>query len=262
MTVLEDVDRGVQLEVVVEGEGEPVVLVPSAQRGAGDFVLLQAALSAAGYRSIAVNLRGAGRSTPAPAGMTVRDYADDVAFVIGAVAGGRAHLVGHGLGNIVARATASYRPEVVATVAAMPCGGHSLETHPVPDEVLVAFPRCHDLSLPPQERLEALQIAFFAPGNDPSSWLDGWFPGAGSGAVGTAEPEEWWRAGDVPMLIVQPLNDAMAPVGVGREAADALGPRATYVELPRCGHAVLPEQPDLVALHLIDFLRVQPMAKP
>ncbi|MDA8048140.1 MAG: alpha/beta hydrolase [Actinomycetota bacterium] len=262
MSILTDTARGVEFEVLEEGDGDPVVLLPSAQRGAADFTLLQTALSAAGYRSIAVNLRGAGRSTPPPAAMTLRDHADDVAFVIRQVASGPAHVVGHALGNVVARATASYRPEVVASVVVMPCGGHSLATYPVADEVLSAFSRCHDRSLSREERLEALQTAFFAPGNDPSPWLNGWWPSAGSGAIGTADPDEWWHAGDTPLLIVQPLDDAMAPIGVGRDAAAALGRRATYVEIPHCGHAILPEQPDLVAQHVIDFLRAQPAVRP
>jgi pimeloyl-ACP methyl ester carboxylesterase len=61
----------------------------------------------------------------------------------------------------------------------------------------------------------------------------------------------------VPILIIQPLQDAMAAPEVGREAAAALGPRATYREVPNCGHAILPEQPDVIARHVIDFLRIQ-----
>ena len=141
-----------------------MVLVPSAMRGAADFAQLQHALAAAGYRSLAVNPRARARSTPPTAGITLRDLADDVAFVVEQLGSGRAHLVGHALGNIVVRATASYRPEVAATVAVMPCGGHSLGAHPVPPEVLVAFPRCHDETLSDDERLDALRVAFFAPG--------------------------------------------------------------------------------------------------
>ena len=262
MTTLRHPSGGLTLEVLESGEGPPVVLIPSAQRGAADFHLLQDALSTAGYRSIAVNLRGAGRSAPPPEGMTLRDHADDIAWIVGEVAGGRAHIVGHALGNVVARATASYRPEVVASVAVMPCGGHSLTTYPVAEEVLAAFARCHDPSLPREDRLEAIRTAFFAPGNDPGAWIDGWWPSAGAGAIGTADPDEWWRGGDVPILIIQPLQDAMAPVGVGRDAASALGRRATYVEVADCGHAILPEQPQVIARHLIEFLRSQPIIRP
>jgi pimeloyl-ACP methyl ester carboxylesterase len=262
-TVIDDEDRAVRLEVLVQGAGEPVVLVPSALRGAADFAYLQTALATAGYRSLALNPRGAGRSTPPAADITLRDLADDVALVVHRLGNGRAHLVGHALGNILVRAAASYRPEVVATVAVMPCGGHSLGAHPVPPEVLAAFPRCHDETLSRADRLEALQIAFFAPGNDASSWLEGWWPESSFGAVVTqTDPEEWWRAGRAPILIIQPLHDAMAPLAVGREAATALGSRATYVEVPQCGHAILPEQPDAIAAHVIGFLRGHPLDPP
>ena len=257
-TILEDRDRGVVLEVLIEGAGPDVVLVPSAMRGAEDFAVLQATLTDAGYRTLAVNPRGAGRSTGELDGLTLPDVADDLAFVVGARCRGPAHLVGHALGNILVRATASYRPEVAATVTVMPCGGHDLGTHPVPPDVIAAVGRCHDQTLPTSDRLAALELAFFAPGNDASVWLNGWWPAAGgvAAALGRTDPEEWWRAGTVPILIIQPLDDAMAAPEVGRQAAAALGQRATYREVPNCGHAILPEQPDAIAHHLIEFLRL------
>lgn len=256
-TLIDDRDRDVQLEVIIEGAGPDVVLLPSALRGADDFAQLQADLTVAGFRSIAVNLRGAGKSSAPATGLTLRTVADDVAAVIQQQCGGRAHVVGHALGNIIARATASYRPEVVRTVTTMPSGGHNLAAHPVAQHVLEHFVRCHDETLPDEERKQSLGVAFFAPGNDPSSWLDGWWLGAAevSAAARRADPEEWWRAGNAPLLVIQPLNDAMASPAVGREVAAALGDRVTYVEVPDCGHAILPEQPALIAEHIVRFLR-------
>jgi pimeloyl-ACP methyl ester carboxylesterase len=258
--MLEDGNRRVALEVLVEGTGPDVVLVPSALRGAEDFGLLQAGLSDAGYRSVAMNPRGAGRSTAEVDTLTLRDIADDVAFVVSELCGGRAHLVGHALGNILVRATASYRPEVVATVTGMPCGGQYLDSHPVAPEVRAAMGRCHDGSLPEQDRIAALEVAFFAAGNDASVWLDGWWPTADVNltALEGTDPEEWWRAGTAPILVIQPLEDAMVAVEVGRMVASELGARATYREIPNCGHAALPEQPDVIARYIIDFLRGHP----
>jgi pimeloyl-ACP methyl ester carboxylesterase len=261
-TLVEDAARGTRVEVLVEGEGDDVVLVPSALRGAADFAALQTALADAGYRSLAVNPRGAGRSTPPRPDVSLRDLADDLALVVRRLGTGRAHLVGHALGNVLVRGAASYHPEIAATVAVMPCGGHALGTYPVPPAVIAAFARCHDASRPDAERLEALRVAFFAPGNDPSSWLDGWWPAAALGSVVETDPEEWWRAGDAPVLIIQPLQDAMAPTEAGRAAAAAFGDRATYVEVDRCGHAILPEQPAAIAGHLLAFLRAHPLGRP
>jgi pimeloyl-ACP methyl ester carboxylesterase len=254
--LIEDRERGVRLEVLVQGSGPDVVLVPSAMRGAADFAQLQEDLSNAGYRSLAVNPRGVGRSGGPLEGLTLRDIADDISLVVDRLCAGPAHLVGHALGNACVRAAASFHPEAARTVTVMPSGGHNLTRWPVPREVTDAFMRCHDESLPAEERLRALSIAFFAPGNDPSAWLHGWWP-ASKGvatALGRTDPELWWRGGDAPMLIIQPLNDAMAPVEVGRSTSAALGDRATYVEVPNCGHAILPEQPQAIARHIIAFL--------
>jgi pimeloyl-ACP methyl ester carboxylesterase len=257
MTVLvEDSARGVTIEAIVRGKGPDVILLASALRGAADFGELQDNLAAAGFRSLALNMRGVGRSTAQTGNFSLRDLVDDVAGVIRQECRRPAHVVGHALGNIIARATASYRPEMVRSVAVMPCGGHNVGSFPVSDHVLHHFARCHKLDLSDEERRESLSVAFFAPGNDPGSWLQGWWPQASpvSAAAMGADPEEWWRAGDKPVLILHPLEDAMAPPSQGLAARDAFGERARYVEIPHCGHAILPEQPDAVARHLISFL--------
>ena len=51
----------------------------------------------------------------------------------------------------------------------------------------------------------------------------------------------------------------MAPTAVGREALAVIGERATYVEIPGCGHAILPEQPEAIAANVIAFLRAHPL---
>ena len=257
--LVEDRARGVAIEALVAGAGPDVVLLASALRGAADFAEVQARLAAAGFRTIALNMRGVGRSTGPFANLTLRDLADDVAGVIGELCEGPAHLVGHALGNIVARGTASFRPEMVRSVTVMPCGGHNLGSFPVSGHVLHHFARCHQPDLSEAERRESLSVAFFAPGNDPGAWLDGWWPQATgiSAAALKTDPEEWWHAGDKRVLILHPLEDAMAPPAQGHAARDAFGARAQYVEIPRCGHAILPEQPEFVAQAIAAFLRAQ-----
>jgi len=254
--LIEDPDRDVAVEVLVEGTGRDVLLVPSAMRGAPDFGALQTALSHAGYRSLAINPRGSGRSTGALDAVTLNDLADDIALAVNRLCDGPAHLVGHALGNVCVRAAASFRPEVVRSITLMPAGGHNLGAYPVRPEVIAALGRCHDASLPDAERVAALQTAFFAPGNDPSVWLEGWWPASArlGAAIGRNDPETWWRGGGVPALILMPCNDAMMSVEAGRATADALGERATYREIDQCGHAILPEQPEAVASHITAFL--------
>lgn len=257
--LVEDKTRGVVIEALVEGEGPDAVLLASALRGAADFARVQTLLTEAGFRTLALNMRGVGRSTGSFDNLTMRDLADDVACVIGELCEGPAHVVGHALGNVIARGTASFRPEMVRSVTVMPCGGHNLGSFPVSDHVLHHFARCHQFDLSEAERRESLSVAFFAPGNDPGAWLDGWWPQASgiSTAAFKTDPEEWWRAGDKPVLILHPLQDAIAPPAQGHAARDAFGARARYAEIPRCGHAILPEQPDFVAREIAAFLHAQ-----
>jgi pimeloyl-ACP methyl ester carboxylesterase len=246
---------GGRLEVVITGDRPDVVLVPSAQRGAADFAQLAGVLRTAGRGSVAVNPRGVAGSSPVTRPATLRALAADVADVVVATVGGPAHLVGHALGNVVVRATAAHRPETVRSVTLLACGGHDLAAAPPSDDLLHHFGRCHRADLPDAERLESLGVVFFAAGNDASSWLTGWWPDSDVREIfDTTDPAEWWTAGDVDVLIVQPLEDPLCPPGMGAFLQGAMGARARLVELPRCSHAILPEQPDAVAAAVLDFL--------
>jgi pimeloyl-ACP methyl ester carboxylesterase len=256
--------RHTELQVILDGDEVDVVLLASALRSASDFRELARRLAEAGWGSAAVNLRGVGASSPADRPQSMRDIAADIAAVIDAVAGRPVHVVGHALGNTFARATAAYQPEAVRSVVLLACGGHSRAHAALRPELLAHFNRCHDLQATREERLESLAEVFFAPGNDPSPWLDGWWPsGSGlSAALAMEEPGEWATAGTAPVLIVQPLNDALASPEVGRDLADQIGRRGRYVELDNCGHAILPEQPDRVSEIVISFLQQQPGHNP
>jgi pimeloyl-ACP methyl ester carboxylesterase len=256
-------DREVSLEVVFEGDRPEVVLLPSSQRGAADFARLAADLAVAGYGSVAINPRGVGRSTGALEGLTLRDVADDIAGVVAAVCDAPAHVVGHALGNVFARATASYRPEAVRSVALLACGGHDTAHVTLDPGLLEHFERCTRTDLPDDQRLESLQTVFFAPGNDPAAWLTGWWPSGDARSVfDTSVPDEWATAGRVDVLVVQPLQDRLCPPEIGRHLCRRLGPRGRYAEVPQCGHAILPEQPEIVARELVRFLRKLDVRQP
>jgi pimeloyl-ACP methyl ester carboxylesterase len=254
-SVMVEVERGVVLEGLTYGDGPDLLLIPSAHRSGDDFARLASDLHRSGHGSLAVNPRGIGRSTGKTEGLTLRDIANDIAAMINQTAGRPLHVVGHAQGNVFARATAAFRPEVVRTVTLLACGGHDLAAQPPSAELLMHFERCGDQSLPDDVRLESLQFVFFAQGNDPSPWLGGWWPAADvRGTLTATDPTEWATAGDAPVLILQPMEDPLCPPTTGRHLRDVMGPRAAYVEIPHCSHAMLPEQPDLIADALIGFV--------
>lgn len=94
-------------EVVVayheSGNGETVVLVPGFGRAANEQHGLVPGLNEAGYRTVAVELRGVGGSTgPRRPRPTLHDLAADVARVVAALPelpGGRVHVRGRAFGG-------------------------------------------------------------------------------------------------------------------------------------------------------------------
>lgn len=115
---------GIELEVHVEGEGEPVVLVHGFPDSSALFRLLIPRLVAAGYRTVAPDLRGFGESD-APLGKrnyTVARLAADVLAVMDAVGVKKAHLVGHDWGAAVAWLLAGKYAERFHTLTALSAG--------------------------------------------------------------------------------------------------------------------------------------------
>ena len=77
------------------------------------------ALAAAGYRAVAMDLRGYGGSDKTPNGYDPRTLAGDVSGVVKALGERSAVLVGHGWGGYVAWATATYHQREVSALAAV-----------------------------------------------------------------------------------------------------------------------------------------------
>ena len=96
----------VQIEVVFEGSGPAVVLLPSLARDSDDYDEVAEGLAAAGFRVLRPKPRGIGRSTGPMTGISLHDFARDIAEVVKKLGGGKAVVVGHAYGNWVARMTA------------------------------------------------------------------------------------------------------------------------------------------------------------
>ncbi|MCB0993624.1 MAG: alpha/beta hydrolase [Acidimicrobiales bacterium] len=241
-----------ELEVRASGSGPAVVLHPSLGRWARDFDPIVPGLVEAGYQAVAVEPRGVAGSTGPAGSLTLDVLAADLAGVVEHV-GAPVHLVGHAFGNRVCRQLASSRPEVVRSVTLLGAGGRV----PGDPEARAAVGASFDLDAPLEDRLAAVALAFFAPGNDPAVWTDGWFPGAmraQTGALLAARSDDWWNAGRVPMLVVQGLQDRAAPPENGRMLLTDRPGHTELVEIDGAGHALIPERPAEVTNAIVDFL--------
>jgi pimeloyl-ACP methyl ester carboxylesterase len=116
--------NGVELNVEVHGDGDPVLLLHGWPDDAGLWRHQVPALTGAGFRVITPDLRGFGRSDR-PAGKDAYALANSVADVAavldaaGVPGASTVHVVGHDWGAAVAWLTAMYLPDRVRTLTAL-----------------------------------------------------------------------------------------------------------------------------------------------
>jgi pimeloyl-ACP methyl ester carboxylesterase len=249
-----------RLETVTWGSGEPVIMLPGSGYSSSAFGLLGPELAKRGYRAIAVSPRGMRGSTGPLEGLTFRDYTADVAALIERVAGGRAHVLGWAWGNRIARTLATERPDRVGTITLIAAGGKFPSDPSMTD--LNARLRQPNLSQAERERVWALRS--LAPESDVAplvaiteSWPEA--NAAWNAAGRNIKLEEWWPGGRAPMLVVQGLQDKIAPPANGRDLKASYPDRVTLVEIDRAGHALLVEHPARIAEETAAFLRRHPL---
>ena len=166
----------VRIEVLAEGRGPLIVMLPSRGRGAEDFDGGAGELVKAGFRVLRPQPRGAALSLGPMQNLTLHDLARDVAAVIrNAGDGGPAIIVGHAFGSWVARMTAVDHPDLVRGVVMVAAAA---KTYPAgfdgAKDLSEAVRKSGDFTLPDNERLGYLRLAFFAPNSDENLWLQGW----------------------------------------------------------------------------------------
>jgi len=239
-----------RLHTRIAGSGPTLVLLPGMGRPAADLDPLAARLVAAGFRVVQPDPRGMGASTGPLEGLTLHSLAADIAAVIEALDGGFVVLVGHGFGNRIARTVAADRPDLVARVVLLGCSG---KVQPTP-EIAEAIRLAQAVDTPRDIREKAVRAAWYGPGRDVSVWMDGWSQRvirAHLAAAAATPLEDFWTAGQVPVLIVQGLADVAAPPENGRGLKRLIGDRAVLIELDGVGHSVPIEAPEEVARVLI-----------
>ena len=243
----------VVIETIVEGRGPAVVLLPSLARDSEDYDAVAEGLAAAGFLVLRPQPRGIGGSTGPLERITLHDFASDVAAVVKTLGDGRAVIVGHAYGNWVARMTAVDHPALVRGVVIAAAAAKQYDPR-LSREIDTAG----DSTLPDAVRLAALRVAFFAPGNDPTSWLAGWHPRlrqAQRAAAAAVPQAEWWSGGTAPLLDLQAGQDPFKTPDKRDEMKNEFGARVTVVVIPGASHALFPEQPRAVVDALTKWIR-------
>lgn len=247
-------------------------------------------MAAAGYRAVAIDLRGFGASDKPPSGYDAATACDDLAAIVRSLGAERAAFVGQGLGAWFAWSMPSHRPEVTAAIA--PVG----VPHPA------VFHRAmwrHPLQWRANRYLRAMQTPF-ASERQPLTvarrlreWSgpdDSWLtpevanrytqamtvPFAGQAA---AEYHRWFYRCRVTPSGVRYLHRVREPIDVpvlhvyGRQDPSSLpvlsGESRRYIRgplrvgaVPGVGHFVPEEAPEEMNSQLIDWLAVAHPAGP
>lgn len=244
-----------RIDVIIDGDGPLLVMLPSSSRDSEDFDDVASMFAAAGLRVLRPQPRGMQGSTGPLSGLTLHDYARDVAAAIEHQRAGPAIVLGHAFGQWVARTLAADRPDLVRGVVLAAAAARSSRP-----ELRAALAKCVDHSLPEAERRAALRLAFFAPGHEPpSDWLSGWHVEASKSqrAASAATPQqEWWTAGSAPVLDLQGAQDPWRPRETVNDFRRDLGEdRVTVRVIDDCSHAMFPEQPEAVVRAVVAWIR-------
>jgi pimeloyl-ACP methyl ester carboxylesterase len=111
--------NGILLHVAEVGDGPLVILLHGFPQFWWSWRHQLVALAEAGFRAVAVDLRGYGDSDKPPRGYDGWTLSGDVAGLIKALGEQKAALVGHGWGGILAWTVAAMHPRLVRAVAAV-----------------------------------------------------------------------------------------------------------------------------------------------
>lgn len=250
--------EGVTIEVIAEGKGPLIVLLPSLGRDSEEFDPAAARIAAAGFRVLRPQPRGYGQSVGPMQNITLHDLAKDLAAVIRHENDGPAILAGHAFGHFVAKMTAVDSPDLVRAVILV--GAAQKNPDPaVQKSVAIAT----DPAQPEAERLKHLKLVFFAPGHDPTPWLSGFHANVRAAEViaRDATPQrEYWAAGTAPILDIQGADDPYRPKSSSDELVREFGAkRVTVIVIPHAAHAIIVEQPKAVADAIVKYAKKMPL---
>lgn len=261
-----------------KGTGQPLVLIHGLASNMGFWRYNIPALEAQGFRVIAVDLIGYGKSSkPYSAPYTLRFYAETIRALLNELGIAKATWVGHSMGGQIAITAALHFPEAVEKLVLLaPAGfeafkqgeGDWLRNATNPDFVKKT----------PQERVRANIIQNFYDWNDEWEWLIeervrlaateefDRFAYAVWKCVGAMLDEYVWdKLGNIsaPTLVIAGENDNLIPNpflhggrtrNVMEQGAKAI-PNAKLLMIPQAGHMIQIERSTEVSEAIANFLR-------
>ncbi len=284
--------NGARFHVAEAGDGPLVILLHGFPQFWWVWRHQLPALAEAGYRAVAMDLRGVGASDKPPRGYETTYLSADVAGVVRALGESTAVVVGHDLGAWVAWSMPALQPRVTTAVAALSMShplalrhqllGHR-GVHSVPRLLAAQLPLLPERSLRSHDGAVQAMAAGRAPGNpltdeerdryrraaavpfvshtslEPLRWATRSLTSASWGPLGRRERRRFTRALTQPIRVpVLHLTGELdpwlgAPGEVDSSAQWVSGPLRQVV-VPGAGHYLPDEAPQAVTDALLEWL--------
>lgn len=234
----------------VRGQGPLVLMIASTGRGTAEFGPLADQLAKRGYKVALPEPRGIGGSRGPMENVSFHDFGRDFAAVI-AAEGGKAVIAGHAYGQWIAKTIAADHPQMTRGIVLLAGGAKKW-----PQELSDAITMINEPTSTREQKLAGLKLAFFAEGNDPTHWLEGWHQDVTKSqrnARKNTVQSTWWAGGAAPMLDLQAANDPFRPESSRTEVKDEFGDRVTIAVIPNASHALPAEKPIETANAIADW---------
>ena len=242
---------------------ETIIALPGSGGDVSRYKYIAPLLADAGYRVVTVNQRGIAGSTGELGGLSLHDYAADVAAIIDVLDLQKVHLLGWAAGNRTSRVVATDFPDKVASISLIAAGG-LVRALTEPGELARLL---GEADIPEAEKVQLARRTLFSP--DTSDHLVRnyvrelkYWPNArrSQGQANRNTPlQQWWAGGNGPMLIVQGEDDKTAPPENGRRMKQEFAERITLVNLKGAGHLMGLEKPKETAAGILSFLAKHPI---
>lgn len=257
---------GVVLHARSAGTGPTVLLVHGLGYAAWAGAPLRNHLVGAGFRFVAFDNRGTGRSEKPAGPYTIAQLAEDARSVVEAVGEGPIHVIGYSMGGYVALQLALSRPSLVRSLTLIATSAGGPGARDVPAGTRRAWEAASGGS--PEEFARATMPLSFRPG-----WADSHpesFEALLRARLETPTPRYAWKAQydasaqhlhrgldvtgiRVPALVLHGTRDKVVPHANGVLLAHQL-PHARLRSLDGAGHLSWLEDPSTVAAEIVHFL--------
>jgi pimeloyl-ACP methyl ester carboxylesterase len=236
-----------------QGSGTPVLMLPGFAGSIEEFAALREALVTAGFRVIAADLPGSGRSEPQPRVYTATYYEDDAhsfAALLQHLASEPAHLIGFSDGGITALLMAALTPGLVRSLVTWGAAG----TLNDPGGHLVdAMYNVVDHPIPPLQGFRDYLVSTYGEANARAMTQS--MANAKTNLIEAGGDVSLSKAGNItsPILLIAGEHDIFAPPALASELAARVR-TAEVLVAEGAEHNVYADRPEWLTQTILDWL--------